>query len=577
MIDQNLVQDFSDRFFRFVFRPRHGVGLSAIVLAWVLSSVASADVRSFDGVSNNVAHPEWGAAGTAFLRMDPISHYADGISQPAGVATRPNPRIVSNGIGNQAGSMPDADRRSDFVWQFGQFLDHDITLSPTGVNEFFPIMIEDMSDPLYPMIPMMRSAFDATTGTGTSNPRQQLNNNSSFIDASMVYGSDEARANALREYSGGRLNTTAGGGLMMRNTLLLPNANEGPEPNETLFLTGDVRANEQIGLTSIQTLFVREHNRLADDLAADHPNWNDQQIYEHARRLVGAMVQNITYREYLPALLGPAAPSLNGVQYDDRVNPAIANEFATAAYRLGHTQVSEQLRLLDATGQPVGAGVVPLEEAFFRPSFFTGPQDVDYVLRGQASQVQQSTDVRMIDTLRNAMFGGPGNGGLDLLSLNIQRGRDHGLPTFIEMQAALGMTMATSFADITSDADVLAVLDSVYDDVGDVDLWIGLLAEDDLPGAAVGSTMAAIVSDQFYRLMVGDRFFMLWDDELSQSDEDLIANSSLSQIILRNTSITSLQSNVFFVPEPTALALFLALFVSGWLVGVKRRSGSQQA
>lgn len=547
------------------------LGFCSVIIFWLtLSPIAFGDARTFDGFGNNVAHPDWGAAGTAFLRLDPIPHYADGVSQPAG-ASRPNPRLVSNGIGNQVGPMPDPQQRSDFVWQFGQFLDHDITLSPTGVSEFFPIMISDTSDPLYPMIPMMRSSFDATTGTGPGNPRQQVNANTSYLDASMVYGSDEARANALREYSGGRLITTAGGGLMMRNTLGLPNANQGTEPDATLFLAGDVRANEQLGLTAIHTLFVREHNRLAGELAASHPDWNDQQLYQHARRLVGAMVQNITYTEYLPALLGPSAPSLNGVQYDDSQNAAIANEFATAAYRLGHTQVSEHLLLLDADGQSVGAGVVPLVQAFFRPSFFSGPQDVDYILKGQASQVQQNTDVRVIDTLRNAMFGGPGSGGLDLLSLNIQRGRDHGLPTFVQMQAALGMPQAGSFADITADPQIQSVLSSVYTHVSDVDLWIGLLAEDDLAGATVGPTMAAIISNQFTRLMVGDRFFMLWDDQLSVSDLDLIAKSTLSSIILRNTSITSLQPNVFFVPEPTAVAWLLA----GLLASVCRRRRSR--
>jgi hypothetical protein len=480
------------------------------------------------------------------------------ISTPAGL-TRPNARDLSNRIGVQSGSMPDAAQRSDYVWQWGQFLDHDITLTAGG-SEPMPIMVGNPADPLFPMIPMNRSGYDHRTGTSKSNPRQQFNEITAFVDGSMIYGSSSARAKALRG-THGRLATSSGGMMLPYNTGRLPNANDGLEPDATLFLAGDIRANEQLGLTSMHTLFLREHNRLAAEVAATNPSWSDEQVYQRTRKLVGAMVQNITYNEYLPALLGNAAPLLAGAAYDSTVDATIMNEFATAAFRLGHTQVSDQLLRIDFAGNPAPGGPVELMDAFFVPSFFSSPVEVDYLLHGLARQVQQTTDVHMIETLRNAMFGPPGAGGLDLLSLNTQRGRDHGLGSLTELQAALELPVAQSFAEITSDLELQEELESIYKDVTDVDPWIGLLAEDRLPGSAVGRTMSHVIAGQFEQLALGDRFFYLWDDELSPEDIDVITGTRLSDIILRNTGVEQLQGNVFFVPEPSGCLLLLSGFL----------------
>ncbi len=539
------------------FRPASPFKL-AFFLCLVAISPAHSAFRSYDGTGNNLSNPQWGSAGQNFLRLD-VPHYSDSISAPTHTSLF-NPRDASNSIGGQSVSMPDAGNRSDYVWQWGQFLDHDITLTAGGGDEYFPIMVNAEDDPLYPMIPMMRSGFDPATGTDATNPRQQFNENTAYIDGSMIYGSDAKRATALRAFTGGRLATTAGGQMLPRNTGLLPNANDsGIEPDETLFLAGDVRSNEHLGLTAMHTLFVREHNRLADELAASNPTWNDEQIYQQARKITGAIVQNITFKEYLPALLGKAAPSLTGASYDPLVDPTLSNEFSTAAFRVGHTQVSPHLRRLDSSGNPVAGGSIPLEDAFFAPSMLSSPDEVDYLLHGLAAQVQQSTDVHVIDSLRNSLFGNPGDGGLDLLAINIQRSRDHGLGSFTQLQAALGMTPAASIADITSDVALQNALMSEYGSIDEIDLWIGLLSEDDMYGSVLGATMTRVVADQFQKLMTGDRFFYLWDDGLTAEELALVTNTRLSDVLLRNSAITSLQGNVFFVPEPTSwFAMFCA-------------------
>lgn len=527
----------------------------ACALSVIVSSLSFGQVRSYDGTGNNQSNTNWGSAGTSFLRQAP-SDYGDGISTPSG-SSRPNARELSNVLGNQPGNFADSRNLSSFAWQWGQFLDHDITLTPSDALDPLHIFVNDSNDPLYPIIPMSRSTYDATTGTTT--PRQQLNANSSYIDASMVYGSDAGRAAALRTFSGGLMNTSSGN-LLPRNTGLLDNANEGPESNQSLFLAGDIRANEQPGLIAMHTIFVREHNRLATQLATVNPGWSDEQIYQHARRMVGGMVQSITYNEYLPAIMGGAAPTLSGASYDSATNATIANEFAGAAFRLGHTQVTNTLMRIQADGQNAAGGHVAMMDSFFKPSLISSSSEIDYFLNGLAHQTQQETDLMIIDDMRNMLFGQPGQGGLDLFAINVQRGRDHGLATYNDVASMFGLAKANDFSDITSDSQLQADLMSLYSSVDEVDLWIGLLAEDKDFQSEMGSLLGTMLNDQFSRLMTGDRFFFMWDSELAQSEIDLLMNTRLSDVIGRNTSLAGLQGNVFFaVPEPSGGWVLLGL------------------
>jgi hypothetical protein len=160
-------------------------------------------------------------------------------------------------------------------------------------------------------------SLDRSLYTIVEGVRQQVNEISAFIDASNVYGSDTERANALRTLDGtGRLRVSDEN-LPPFNAEGFPNAPSADLP--TLFLAGDFRANEQVGLTSMHTLFIREHNFWADA------------IYQAARAIVAGEMQAITYREFLPVLLGDRGlRAYRG--YNPNVNPGIPNEFATAAY-----------------------------------------------------------------------------------------------------------------------------------------------------------------------------------------------------------------------------------------------------
>ncbi|MEM9303739.1 MAG: peroxidase family protein [Pseudomonadota bacterium] len=504
-------------------------------------------VAPIDGVGNNVATPTMGAAHTPLTRLLP-SAYGDGIASLAG-ADRPSPRAVSQGVNAQDDSLPNGYGLSDMFWQWGQFLDHDIDLTD-GANppESAPIPVP-AGDPWFDpqgtgevVIDFNRSIWDEASGTDADNPRQQINEISAWIDASNVYGSDKERATALRTLDGtGKLATSAGD-LLPFNTAGLANAG-GSSPE--LFLAGDVRANEQIGLTAMHTLFVREHNRIADRLSDRNPDFDGDRIYEEARRIVMAQMQVITYREFLPALVGEnALPPYRGYRPD--ADGSIRNSFSTAAYRLGHTLLSPLLLRLDADGNEIEAGHLSLADAFFSGRRLATEGGIDPLLRGLAAQACQELDVYVIDEVRNFLFGLPGSGGFDLASLNIQRGRDHGLPDYNSARRALGLRPARRFADISSDPEVVERLARTYATPDDIDLWVGALAEDPVPGAPVGELHRAMLVDQFVALRDADRFW--YERVLDGRQRREVERTTLADIIRRNTTIgDELQNDVFRV------------------------------
>lgn len=494
--------------------------------------------RSIDGTGNNEQDPQMGAAFTQ-LRRVAGSHYSDGISSLAG-ADRPSARAVSNAVSAQEELVYDPSGASDYLWQWGQFLDHDIDLTdgtdpPEPANITVPTgdLFFDPDGTGTQIIPFNRSVYDESTGTSTDNPRQQLNEITAWIDASNVYGSDAERASALRTNDGtGKLKTSEGD-LLPFNTEGLPNAGG---PSDTLFLAGDVRANEQVGLTAMHTLFVREHNRIAQRLAGEHPDWDGDMIYERARAIVGAEMQVITYREFLPALLGPRAlRPYDG--YKPKVNAGIMNEFSTAAYRFGHSILSPVILRLDSGGNVIPEGNLELRDAFFSPQRITDEGGIEPVLRGLASQVCQRVDPLVIDDVRNFLFGEPGSGGFDLASLNIQRGRDHGLPSYNEAREALGLKPARRFRDVTSNPEIRERLASVYDSTDDIDMWVGGLAEDPMPGGHLGELFYTVVKRQFEALRDGDRFW--YTRTLTGEERERVERTRLSDVIRRNTDIGS--------------------------------------
>jgi peroxidase len=502
--------------------------------------MAGQPIQALDGVGNNAARPMFGAANQPFLRLAPAG-YGDGTSTPAG-AGRVSARAVSNAVSAHPGGEIENNRElSAFVYAWGQFIDHDLDLTDSATpSESLPIAVPT-GDPSFDpastggkTIPLTRSKY-VTDPRGV---RQQVSSVDAYIDASMVYGSDAATATALRTLSGGKLKTSAGN-LLPWNTLGVTMGTLGG-PDSNWFAAGDVRANENVELLAMHTLFVREHNRLADATAAGNPTWTDEQIYQRVRRLVIGIVQAITYNEFLPALMGPT--SLRPYAgYNPNVNATVSNEFATAGFRFGHSMLQDDVEFMDNNAREVRAPVT-LAEAFFNPQLLA-ETGIDPLLKYLATTNAEEIDTKVVDSLRNFLFGPPGAGGLDLVSLNIQRGRDHGLADYNSTRAALGMPRVSSFAQITSDPELQSRLQATYGNVNNVDLWVGGLAENHLPGSSLGPTFQRIVADQFSRSRDGDSYFYL--SALSPADAQFVQSSRLSELIRRNSVIQNIQPNAF--------------------------------
>jgi hypothetical protein len=292
----------------------------------------------------------------------------------------------------------------------------------------------------------------------------------------------------------------------------------------------------------MHTLFVREHNYWALRFRSSFPSATDEDLYQMARVMVVAEIQRITYDEFLPAFLGPNALTPYA-GYSASVLPSIATEFSTASYRFGHSMLSPVLQRLDMNGHVIPDGNLPLLASFFSPGQILNHGGIEPLLRGLAHQQAQEVDTMLVDDVRNFLFGPPGAGGFDLASLNIQRGRDHGLPGYNALRVAYGLPAKASFAQVSSDPSVVARLSGIYATVDDIDAWVGGLAEDHLPGAMVGELVHAVLEDQFERVRDGDRFW--YEIYLPPTLRSFVHTQSLAKVIERNTRIRGLNADAF--------------------------------
>ncbi|VDP10005.1 unnamed protein product [Soboliphyme baturini] len=361
--------------------------------------------RTYDGTCNNLQDTTRGASLTALKRLLPPA-YENGFDMPIGWNKdflyhgfkKPNPRVVSMSV-VASERITDDSQYSHMLMQWGQFIDHDLSFtvqSPSvsqyqgGVNcartctnrpPCFNIDIPRNDPRIHDGICIEFQRSSAICGSGTSSviynhiqQRQQVNQITAYIDASSVYGSHEADALDLRDLFSDH-------GLMKfditshKQKPYLPFNRRFPmdcHRNTTLrhsvrcMMGGDYRANEQVGLLTMHTLFLREHNRIASELLKINPHWNGERLYQETRKIIGAEFQHITYAHWLPKILGMRLlGDYNG--YDPNADSGVYNEFATAAFRFGHSLIQPFITRLNASFMPHENGPLPLREAFFAP------------------------------------------------------------------------------------------------------------------------------------------------------------------------------------------------------------------
>ncbi|XP_001607463.4 uncharacterized protein LOC100123757 isoform X1 [Nasonia vitripennis] len=542
--------------------------------------------RRFDGACN---HPEnRGMAYTPFARSLPPD-YADGISAPR-VGKYGNP-LPSARLVRRKVHPPSPSTNPSFTVMlavFGQFLDHDITATADsrgrngsslsccepnsdGVRhpECFNVEVGP-GDPVYDSLGLscmefVRSAPAAQCKIG---PRQQLNQVTSFIDGSVIYGVDMEVVEGLREFSSGRLRMQ----ITPDNRELLPistNPNDGCNKQmqaargRYCFASGDKRSNENLHLTTMHLLWARLHNRIAQDLADVNPQWDDEKIFQESRRIVGAELQHIAYREFLPIVLGESEMKKRGLEplsmgfrekKDDEVDPAIANHFSAAAFRFAHTLIPGLIKMTDE--EKGTESWIQLHKLLFNPYSLYNEDGVESSIRSATSNSIQKTSTHVTSQLTDHLFEDPVSNtttvgcGLDLVSLNIQRGRDHGLPGYVKWREYCGQPKPLSFAELKDDMDPesLDAISKLYDNVDDIDLYTGALSERPKGDGLLGPTFTCLIANQFEKLQVGDSYWYENAGHPGSFTEDQLRElrkASLARVICDTShGITEIQARV---------------------------------
>ena len=396
------------------------------------------EYRTIDGTGNNPLRPYSGSTGI-LLRRFVATDYADGIGEPTG-AERPSARAISGDVAQQKRAAPSTAGVTDFVWQWGQFLDHDIDLTPiASPPEPFDVQVPT-GDPWFDpqgtgtaTIPLNRSDYEWENGV-----REQLNEITAWIDASNVYGSDPVRARELRTLDGtGRLKTSAGATCLPFNENGLPNAPSASEP--TFFVAGDVRANEQVGLTAMHTLFVREHNHWAARCALANPGVmsGDETLPVRRAPSSAPRCRRSPTASSCPVLLGPGgATARTGLSplRDRRPASPTSSPPRPTGFRPQHALADSCCAWRPIGCRSIAAGNLPLE---LTPS---STRARCTSIRRRHRSVPAARPEPASVARRSTTYAGRRGSQLPVrpprvgrvrprFALNIQRGRDHGLPS----------------------------------------------------------------------------------------------------------------------------------------------------
>jgi len=498
--------------------------------------------RNADGSCNNLLYPSWGKAFSPYNRVLNPS-YGDGINSPRLSRTKtelPNARDLSIDITRHRN--PPKSRLTLAAMQFGQLIDHDFaSAAPTRTaqgsaisccrpeiqadpaNLKHPSCFEipiSKNDPFFKQFNVTCMNFVRSIATPRADcrlaPREQLNQPTSFVDGSQIYGSSVETQKSLRAFYGGRLLSSLSGKIEFPPRLSNGTCNVPNNEPQQCFRAGDPRINENIDLTIMQTIMLREHNRIAKELNRLNPHWSDEHVFQETKLIVGALIQHILYTEWLPVILNRQTliqfglmPTEEGFiqSYNPKINPMLFNAFASSSFRL-HSSIQGSLQVRNNQDDLIGE--VPLSATFNNPTLLAQPRMFDGLLMGMTSQPMQEVDQFFTRELTNKLFR-PWNStfGLDLFALNVQRGRDHGLKGYPSWLKQCALNQVKSFSDLEQfiPRKLVKILRRHYASVADIDLYLAGIIEYHLPNSELGPLLSCIIAEQFRRLKYGDRFF----------------------------------------------------------------------
>ncbi|XP_044923603.1 dual oxidase 2 isoform X1 [Mustela putorius furo] len=541
------------------------------------------EVQRYDGWFNNLRHHERGAAGSRLQRLLP-ANYKDGVYQALGEPLLPNPRRLSDAAMRGAAGQPSRRNRTVLGVFFGYHVLSDLVSveTPGCPAEFLNIHIPP-GDPVFDpdrrgdvVLPFQRSRWDPETGRSPSNPRDLSNEVTGWLDGSAIYGSSHSWSDALRSFSGGQLASGPDPAFPRdaQSPLLMwtaPDPATGQRGPRGLYAFGAERGNRDPFLQALGLLWFRYHNLCAQRLAREHPQWGDEELFQHARKKVIATYQNIALYEWLPSFLQKTPPRYTG--YRSFLDPSISPEFLAASEQFFSTMVPPGVYMRNASChfQMVlneGFGHSPalrVCNSYWRRenASLNSAQAVDQLLLGMASQISELEDRIVVEDLRD-YWPGPGKfSRTDYVASSIQRGRDMGLPSYTQALMALGLDTPQNWSHINPSVDpqVLEATAALYNqDLSRLELLPGGLLESH---GDPGPLFSTIVLDQFVRLRDGDRYWFENTGNGLFSKEEIaeIRNTTLWDVLVAVTNVdpSALQPNVFIwqdgapCPQPRQL------------------------
>ncbi|XP_053211640.1 dual oxidase-like isoform X2 [Panonychus citri] len=285
---------------------------------------------------------------------------------------------------------------------------------------------------------------------------------------------------------------------------------------ERMFLLGDPRSNQNPALLAFGLLFFRWHNTLASRIQAEYPHWSDEDIFQRARRLVIASLQNIILYEYLPILLGSDEPVTPYSGYKPDVHPGVSHVFQSAAFRFGHTMIPPGLYRRDAQCNFIktrhGHNGIRLCSTWWGSEEVIPESGFEELLMGLSSQIAEREDSILCSDVRDKLFGPLDFSRRDLAALNIMRGRDNGLPDYNTVRKVFGLPKL-NWSEINpifsaNKPDVIRRLYDLYEgDVDNIDLYVGGMLESNPLEGRPGPLFRRIIKEQFERIRDADRFW----------------------------------------------------------------------
>ncbi|GBB83501.1 hypothetical protein RclHR1_10200008 [Rhizophagus clarus] len=372
-----------------------------------------------------------------------------------------------------------------------------------------------------------------------------LNTATTFLDASTIYGTSLAELQLLRDYGNN--------GKMKLSAYPTDDGQFGyPRTDDNgNYIIGIKAATRNVFTDMFTTIFLREHNRLCDELFAIHQNtWDDETYFQEARRWVIAYIQKITYYEYLGTALGVPLPPYNG--YKPELRPLIDTFFATVAFRYGHSEISDFYNIVNEHGDFLA--LLSLHD--LKEKGILSIYGVPSLALSLSLQLQEEVDIYFSEYMRSyhSVLRSP-EPPVDIAALDIVRSRDHGIPSYNDARQAFGLPRKVSWADITSDPDVQQKLQSTYATVDQIEPLMGALAEPHINGGNYGELISYSFNATWTRIRDSDRFWYENKEVSGFSDADIskIQTTRLVDIIRRNTPASSIfPDNLWFV-QPSAV------------------------